>query len=189
MRRGIRGFSVTELLVAVTIGVVAFAFILHLFRQSRGSAQSAERKNALLQEGRILLECLKKDLRSLYHDPARRETAYAFARNGIRFVRLDSGSAEAPDFEAIGWEFDLVGRKVERQSSKTGNRRFGGSGIEVRFFDIQEEILQQGLQDARAMRITIRLANKGDPEDRNFVLACKIYPPMLQQGGGTIWNP
>lgn len=181
MRR--RGFSVVEVVVAAAIAVVAFALLLHLFRSSRRTSESAEARNELLQEGRILLETLKGDLRGIRVDGKSPESAPAYADNGVRLLR-DAGDAEgAGDPETVTWKFDRTGRRVERASSLRGNRIFGDDRVEVRFFDIRPERIKAGLLDAQALHVTLRLARKGDAEGKEFPLFVKFFPPMLQGGG------
>lgn len=187
MRR--RGFSVAEVVVAAAVAVVAFAFALSLFRASRRTAESAEAKNDLLQVARMTLETLKADLRGMQVDPREKSTDPVYRDNGIRFKRLAEGPAEDPAYEDVTWSFDLVGRVARRDSSRTGRRSFGDGEVQMRFFNLEEERLASGFAEARAIRVTMTLGRRGDPEGRDFTLRAKIFPPMLERIGAGSWNP
>jgi type IV pilus assembly protein PilW len=106
--RSCAGFSLVELMVAITLGLLLTAGMIQLFSSSRLTFQTSDALARVQENGRFAMELIKRDLRSAG------ERGFCAGRLEIRNHLRDSCSGGGQDFfdparAIVGWEFDGTG--------------------------------------------------------------------------------
>ena len=103
----IRGFSLVELMVAITLGLLLTAGMIQLFSSSRLTFQTTDGLARIQENGRFAMELLKRDLRQAG------ERGFCAGRLDIN-SHLSTGGIGGEDFflperAVVGWDFDGTG--------------------------------------------------------------------------------
>lgn len=175
-----------EVLIACALAAVVLSGVIYLFRQSGSSVRQSGTRATLLQEGRLMLEMVKKDLRSIYWKADDPRTEMRFEHNGIRFARLtDDGSPDG--LEYVTWVFDLSRGEVTRNGNRGSLHRFGDEQVQVCFFKIQKLAEATPMHAQCCFQLTIELGERGNPKGKRFSISDKIFPPALQENPAVRW--
>jgi type II secretory pathway pseudopilin PulG len=173
------GFSVVEVLIAAVIATLVISLMIYLFSQSRSSMGDTNQKISTLQQGRMMLELLKRDLRNVVYDPDKPATELKFEHNGVRLTRIVPGAVSVDDTDQVVWAFDLLSREATRASSD-GTKKWGNESVQVWFMNIEQELIK-GKQSSRvALKYIIRLADAENSPRSQIEMTGRIFPPALQ---------
>lgn len=184
---GRRGMSLVETMVTIVIGVLMLAGTVYLFRQSRGSIESAEEKSSALHYGRMLSEYLKRDLRALYWIKGDAALSVDAREDGIAFTRVARGSSDATDLDRIEYSFDAGSGIVTRESKRDGKIRFGDPMMRFREFKIERGEKRLAYRHNHWIAVRMRLSDPEDSPRSRLFLEDKIHPPPLQTKNGVEW--
>jgi prepilin-type N-terminal cleavage/methylation domain-containing protein len=179
------GFSVVELVVVITILAMVFTGVIYVFIQSRNSQGSSESRMTVLHQGRMLLEYLKRDLRSIH--------AYdgEFAKNGegFSFARCSGTTGDLSTLDEISYGWDNGGKTVTRESRNTGTHTFGGENVQIIDFAVVKKESKIGLKRCVYFDVTLELTDPNRNPDNSLVMHEKIFPPGLKSLGERHWLP
>lgn len=107
-REGMRGLSLIELMVAITLGLLLTAGMIQLFNSSKVTFQTNDAIARVQENGRFALELLKRDLREA--------GSFGFCAGQIEINNhLNTGCGGGaddffnPDRSLVGWEFEGTG--------------------------------------------------------------------------------
>jgi type II secretory pathway pseudopilin PulG len=173
------GFSVIEILIASVIAILALSTVFYLFKSSRNSMSETQEKVSVLHQGRMFLEYLKRDLRSLYFNPLNPDTTWQLETNKLVFHKLSDGNSIA-NFEKITYNWDKDSQQVYRKSANT-QEIFGNENVKIRSLLFEKEEIEEEGNRSVAIHIVVKLSNKEADKRSQFTLEGRIFPPILQQ--------
>lgn len=179
--------SLVETMVTLVIGVIMLTGTVYLFRQSRGSVESAEEKSSALNYGRMLSEYLKRDLRAAYWMKDKPDLAIDAKDGRIRFSRIRRGSNLATDLDEVEYAYDAGDGLVTRTSKVDGKLTFGDRKMRFREFAIERGEKRIAYRHNVWYRVRIRLSDPEDSPRSRFFLDDVIHPPVLQTRNGVEW--
>lgn len=179
--------SFVEIMMTLAIGLLMISGTVYLFRQSRGSVESAAEKSSALKYGRMLAEYLKRDLRAAYWMKEKSDTSIDLQGGGIAFTRIRRGYATPDQLERVVYTFDAGSGIVTRESQSDGKIRFGDAQMKIREFTIERGERRVAYLHNCWFRLRLRLSDPEDSPRSRFFLADKIRPPVLQTRNGIEW--
>ena len=171
------GVTMIELLVAVTVAAIAITGIIYMFKQSKGSMTSASNKLTVLHQGRMLLEYLKRDLRSIYVVSGDSSTTPKITDNSIKFVRSYGSDGESQGVENVEYTFSsgTITRNCDGKKII-----FGKEMAKVDFFEIKMETIKEGYKESTFFSLNIKLVGRDNPDREHFTINDKIFPLGLR---------
>lgn len=181
-----RGHTLAEVLIAVAIAALALTVLLHVFRESRRSADTARDKSGTLHHARLLLEQLKRDLRAMPAEPPAGEPGLAFSGGRISFPVVLPGEAGGAA-ERVSWSSDVATGLATRHGSATGEASFGREDARVRRFEIREETGAFPGGSYRRYRVIVALSNGSDDPRSRITLETSVVPPAQSRIGKNAW--
>lgn len=178
-----RGYSIIEVLVAAAVAALAFTLLLYLFGQSRTSVATSQAKSGVLQQGRLLLEYLKRDLRAIRVDPAHPDAACETGPGRCDLTRESTGGG---DGERVTYRYDAASGRVTRESAGAPVE-FGRDGVRVRAFAVKADTRRVAGVENRLFRVTLRLSDANDEPRSRLSLETTVAPPALGRSGPDAW--
>jgi type IV pilus assembly protein PilW len=114
-----RGFSLVELMVAITVSSLLLVGVVALFISSRASYETTERLSRIQENGRFALDQLATDIRSTGYQGCARGTTDSRKREfRISSVVADAEQAfSEPDTADMRWNFALAAQGFEANGS------------------------------------------------------------------------
>lgn len=177
-------FSLVEVLVALSILVVIGSGVVYFFITARSTHDTTESRMTVLQQGRMLLEYLKRDLRSIHAEKG------DFKRQGksVIFQRC-SGTGNSAELDEITYTFNSGDSTVSRSSQRVGGNVFGGKGVVVKVFSVEPQSVTIGQKKTDYFLVTLKLTDEKDNDRNRLTLVDKIAPPGHRHNSVSRWIP
>ena len=183
------GFTVVELLIALTIGLIVLAALVSVFIQQRKTYDVQEQITEMIQNARAAMDMMSREIRMAAYDP----TDAGF--NGIAYdatqmqVQADlngDGNTSSGANEMITYSYDGANFKIDRTLGAAGTPVTFAENIQSFTFDYLDSTgaSTTTAADIRQIRITIVARTAKSDLDypggyRTYTLTSLITPKNL----------
>ena len=195
-QRGVRGFTLVEVVLALALSTVTIGVIYHLYVSQVKDQAARENIFDMQQQARAALDLVSRELQMAGFDPrgVNRDTlkendfwGITFDSNTLRIkADLNGNGVPADSNESIVFSYDLETMTLRRNTG--GGRQPLGEHIEafsVKYFDSEGKVTAQS-ENIRQVEVTITARTKNaDPQYphnggyRKITLQSRVTPRNL----------